>query len=61
YGDVGNTDVSLYSLNNKINFSFDEKCVYFYFDMFGEAAIPYSLVKIVKKKYLKEFINEEYK
>jgi hypothetical protein len=61
YGDVGNTDVSLYSLNNKINFSFDEKCVYFYFDMFGETAIPYGLVKIVKKKYLKEFINEEYK
>ncbi|GAB2837719.1 hypothetical protein GCM10027043_45920 [Ferruginibacter profundus] len=61
YGDVGNTDLSLYSLNNAINFSFNDQYVYFYFDMFGETAIPMGLVKQVKRKYIVQLINEAYK
>jgi hypothetical protein len=61
YGNVGNPDTRWYSFNNQINFSVDERNVYFYFDMFGETQTPMGLVKEIKKKYLDKFIKDEYK
>jgi hypothetical protein len=61
YGDVGYPDTKRYPLSDQINFSSDKENVYFYFDMFGETGIPMGLVKRVKKKYLTNFINDEYK
>jgi hypothetical protein len=61
YSGVGSPDFAHVSLDNEINFSFDEKNVYFYFDMFGGPGNPMGLVKRVKKKYLARFIKEEYK
>lgn len=61
YENVGNSDTRWYSLNNRIDFSFDEKKVYFYFDMFGETGIPMGLVKAIKKNYLDKFIKDDYK
>jgi len=61
YGDVGNPNFSWVTLDNHVNFSFDSEYVYFYFDMFGELGNPMGLVKRVKKKYLNQFIQDEYK
>jgi len=61
YGEVGNPETQWYTLSNNINFSFDKDYVYFYFDMFGETATPMGLVKRVKRKYLHQFINDNYK
>lgn len=61
YEDVGNPETRWYSLDNRINFSIDEKNVYFYFDMFGETETLMGLVKQIKKIYLDKFIKDEYK
>jgi hypothetical protein len=61
YGEVGNPDISWYNLSDAVNFSFDQDYVYFYFDMFGDFGNPMGLVKRVKKKYLDNFIKDEYK
>lgn len=61
FGNVGNPDVSWYTLSNTINFSVDEENVYFYYDMFGEFEQPIGLVNKFKQKYLNKFIKDEYK
>ena len=61
YGEVGNPDLGWYNLDDAINFSFDHDYVYFYFDMFGEFGNPMGLVKRVKRTYLDNFINNDYK
>jgi hypothetical protein len=61
FGNVGNPDVSWYSLSNSINFSVDQENVYFYYDMFGEFGNPMGLVYRFKKKYLNKFIKDEYR
>jgi hypothetical protein len=60
-GNIGYPDGYWYSLNNSINFSIDNKNVYFYYDMFGELGNPMGIVYRFKKKYLDKFIKDEYK
>ena len=61
FGNVGNPDVSWYTLSDRINFSVDKDNVYFYYDMFGEFGQPIGMVNRFKKKYLNKFIKDEYK
>ncbi|MGC4101361.1 hypothetical protein [Ferruginibacter sp.] len=61
YSEVGNPDFNFISLGNEINFSFDKDHIYFYFDMFGDLGNPIGEVKRVKRKYLDNFINNDYK
>ncbi|WP_462242414.1 hypothetical protein [Ferruginibacter sp.] len=61
YSEVGNPSFDYVSLDNDIIFSFDDKNIYFYFDQFEEPGNPIGLVKRVKRKYLDNFINNDYK
>ncbi|MFT3682577.1 MAG: hypothetical protein QM791_20140 [Ferruginibacter sp.] len=61
YSGTGGADFANAWLGNEINFSFDRESVYFYFDQFGDPGNPYGMVKKVKKKYLNNFINNDYK
>jgi len=61
YSDMGMKDVSVYKLRDGIIFSSDKENVYFYFDQFGDNGTAYGIVKGVKKKYLRQFIKDDYK
>jgi len=62
YGDMGMPDTKWLTLNNQVNFSSDKEHVYFYFDTFGVMGSPVvGLVKRLKKQYIIQFINDNYK
>jgi hypothetical protein len=61
YGKVGIMEFPFYKLGDHISFSSDKENVYFYFDQFGFVGNAFGIVKGVKKKYIQQFIKDEYR